>query len=273
MPMWFTKNQPNTTQLADGTTINCINAPEAQMLDRHVKGYFANGIAVKDGDTIFDVGANIGVFAVRMTQQYPQAQVYAFEPLPPIYNVLERNALRYAPRIVALPMGVSDVVEEVTFNYFPNSPALSTAHLEDWADDSNKLARAVEGNLHHAPAKFAWVRWLPKPVFRWIANYLQAGKKDYRCQLTTLSKVIAEHNINRIDLLKIDCEGAELAVLKGITAADWQKIQQIVAEVHDVQHRLAEVVDLCKRHGFVKITVEKDVVMGDTPMFNVFAIR
>eukprot|EP00882_Tetradesmus_deserticola_P023920 GHRQ01026098.1.p4 GENE.GHRQ01026098.1~~GHRQ01026098.1.p4 ORF type:complete len:116 (-),score=26.22 GHRQ01026098.1:473-820(-) len=36
-----------------------------------------------------------------------------------------------------------------------------------------------------------------------------------------------------VDLLKIDVEGEEWAVLQGLDEAGWQRVQQVVAEVHD----------------------------------------
>jgi acyl carrier protein len=52
---------------------------------------------------------------------------------------------------------------------------------------------------------------------------------------TTLAEVVAAH---RIDLLKIDVEKAEADVLAGIDPATWEKIDQVVLEVHDLPGRL-----------------------------------
>ena len=40
-------------------------------------------------------------------------------------------------------------------------------------------------------------------------------------QLTTLSDVLREENVTRIDLLKIDVEKSEMDVLLGIDEQDW----------------------------------------------------
>jgi hypothetical protein len=47
-----------------------------------------------------------------------------------------------------------------------------------------------------------------------------------------------EHGVDRIDLLKIDAEGAEWEVLQGIEETDWPRIRQLALEVH-----IAELVD------------------------------
>lgn len=50
-----------------------------------------------------------------------------------------------------------------------------------------------------------------------------------RCAMTTVSALMAEHDLERIDLLKIDVEGAELDVLRGIRPEDWPRISQASA--------------------------------------------
>ena len=54
----------------------------------------------------------------------------------------------------------------------------------------------------------------------------------------------------RIDLLKIDVEGDELEVLRGIAADDWPLIEQIALEVHDREGRLGKVEALLRQQGY-----------------------
>ena len=71
----------------------------------------------------------------------------------------------------------------------------------------------------------------------------------------TLSDLFAVWAVSSIDLLKVDVEGDELLVLRGIRAADWPKIRQVVCEVHDVHGRLEGVCQLLRRHG-LRVTRE-----------------
>jgi acyl carrier protein len=90
------------------------------------------------------------------------------------------------------------------------------------------------------------------------------------CELKTLSGVIAEHKVERIDLLKIDVEKSELDVLKGVADSDWTKIDQIVVEVHDLNGRVARVSELLKSHGYwVAVEQEKDLSQSD--LYNIYA--
>ena len=94
---------------------------------------------------------------------------------------------------------------------------------------------------------------------------------EMECRLRPLSAVIAEEGVERIDLLKIDVQKAELAVLLGIEERHWPKIRQIVMEVHDLEGRLEVVVELLRRHGF-DVLVEQDPLLTGSVLYNLFAI-
>jgi hypothetical protein len=78
--------------------------------------------------------------------------------------------------------------------------------------------------------------------------------------------------IKRIDLLKIDVEGCEYAVLRGISNADWGAVQQVVLEVHDVKSRLARVVRMLKRKGFA-VAATRSPGLEHLNNWNVYARR
>lgn len=76
----------------------------------------------------------------------------------------------------------------------------------------------------------------------------------------TLESTLKEckSSISRIDLLKIDVEGSELNVLKGISKTLWGIVLQIVLEVHDVDGRLEKIERLLQSEGFKTITDLQD---------------
>ena len=65
---------------------------------------------------------------------------------------------------------------------------------------------------------------------RYVRNTLLKTDTQ-RCAMTTVSALMAEHDLERIDLLKIDVEGAELDVLRGIRPEDWPRIHQASAHL------------------------------------------
>ena len=69
---------------------------------------------------------------------------------------------------------------------------------------------------------------------------MRHSAETFECELKTISNLISEHQIEEIDLLKIDCEGAEYDCLIGIGQDDWQKVKQVVVEVHDIDDGLAQ---------------------------------
>lgn len=48
---------------------------------------------LKDGETILDVGANIGTHAIALASRFPQSEVVAFEPQPLAFSLLAANSL------------------------------------------------------------------------------------------------------------------------------------------------------------------------------------
>lgn len=264
----------NTTKLIDGTEIFCLRKPEAKMLDHHVEGYMQHGISIADGDVVFDVGANIGVFGVRAVQKNKNVKVFAFEPIPEIYNVLKSNSEKFGKdRFFALPYGASDSNGTTTFSYFPNTPALSTSHPEMWDENPDAFEKAVKGSMKNAPPDMKWMKWLPTSLSGIVARFLRSGKQMITCQLRTISSVINEYKIEKIDLLKIDCEGAELAAINGIKEEDWKKVNKVVIEVHDIENRLEFISGLLMKHGLTKIVKEKEKALEDTALYNLYATR
>ena len=63
---------------------------------------------------------------------------------------------------------------------------------------------------------------------RYVHNTLLAAAEE-TCALTTLSGVIRKEQLRHIDLLKIDVEGAELDVLRGVDAEHWPRIRQVLS--------------------------------------------
>jgi FkbM family methyltransferase len=260
--------------LNDGTKVFCLRKPEAKMLDHHVDGYLQNGIKINDGDVVFDVGANVGVFGIRAIQKAKDVQAYCFEPIPDIYEVLSKNASAYGKGMIhTFRMGISDASATAVFTYFPNTPALSTLHPEEWEKDPKAFSRAVKGTMKNPPEDMKWMKLIPSFMSGLIAYFLVRGKRKVECNLNTLSSIIESEKIEKIDLLKIDCEGAEWSVLNGISDNHWALIKSLVIEVHDLDGRLNQIQELLSEKGLSKLHHEREVGLEDSVMFNLFALR
>ncbi len=260
-----------TTTLVDGTRVFCLKPNEAKVLDSHIEGYMHHGITVKPGDTVFDVGANIGLFGVRMAQRCKgDIQLFAFEPIPNIRACTIKNLEAWANAHV-LPFGVSREPGEATFTFYPNAPSLSTSKNEDWDHQDGAFEEAVAGNTRAAPMWYA--RLVPRFLAGPIAKYLRKNTTQVHCELVTLSEIIETHKIKKLNLLKIDCEGAEEDALLGLKNEHWEIIEQAVVEVHDIDGRLDRITNMLRFHGLTELVIEKEEALKSTRLSNVYAHR
>ncbi|MFM6049936.1 MAG: FkbM family methyltransferase [Dolichospermum sp.] len=153
--------------------------------------YIQNGIVVNEGDCIFDVGANIGMFSMFVNQLKRNLKTYAFEPIPSTFEVLKSNVELHSLKdnLFVFNYGISaDDNTEKVFTFYPQMAGNSTSKpLEKFVNlQKNESADVDEGDLF-------------KDFFTQV--------EDIKCKLRTLSSVIEELRIECIDLLKIDVEG------------------------------------------------------------------
>lgn len=136
-------------------------------------------VLAKRSETIFDVGANIGFYSLLMARAAgPRAQVHSFEPNPDTFSTLKRHRDLNAMQRVKLH-SVALGAQEEDRTLFAGR-------------DSGKFSlEAGDGRT------------------------LEGAKKVH---VSTLDGYMAAEKIERLDLLKIDVEGHEPAVLTGARA-------------------------------------------------------
>lgn len=217
--------------------------------------YLRNGLFIHEGDCIFDVGANIGLFTLFVNQlQKKDVKIYAFEPVKPIFDVLKENInLHSIPNAFLLNYGFSfEDTHSKMFTFYPHLAGNSTTKPDEKLQQKDAMYAVLDKEL---------------------VEYLYQDSEQICCELRTLSSAISELGIQSIDLLKIDVEGDEYAVLQGIKQEDWSKIKQICVEVHDIEGRLEAIHNLLKSYKF-DITIEKnDLVPPNFNNYNLYAVR
>jgi FkbM family methyltransferase len=194
--------------------------------------YLQYGIDIKDNDVIFDVGANIGLFSIYMAQKARGLKIFAFEPVPPIFEVLEANLKNTSAKIKTYQIGLADHSETTKIHYYPRVSADSAIVPFDF---DLKVSQFVENYNESIVEMMPNAKYVPKFLRKYIVK--SGLKRMYKsemldCTLRTLSDIIAENEIKQIDLLKIDAENYEWEVLQGINEEDWNKIRQISMEIH-----------------------------------------
>ena len=251
--------------LPNGMIVSCHQKHEVALVQLEVQSYLANGVRLVAGDTMFDVGANIGLFSLAAYQHCGRdLRIFAFEPVAAIFELLrancERNTTR--PHVNVFRYGLSDRSGTADLAYYPRAPVLSTAYPDREADLTILKGIVVNHLLHLAEAPFALraLRWIPRPLREPLVDYVlnkALVPVTARCEMRTLSGVIAEYGVDRIDLLKVDVEKAELDVLNGIDDKDWPKIRQVVVEVHDLDRRVETTAKMLTAAGLRSISVEQ----------------
>lgn len=263
-----------STTLPNGKTVFCLQAREVDLMYGEVKEYTNHGIHVRENDTVFDVGANIGMFTLWIHEKFgPGIRVMAFEPISPVFEILSKNVAHHGlVKTEVFPIGLSKQKGHLPFSYFPRAPIISTAYPVGWKEE---LATAMLVNTEQLPAMLRWLCFIPRRIramliklaFRFLHPEVMV------CPVRTVSDIVRERDIDRIDLLKIDVEKSELDVLHGIEDCHWERIRQIVVEIHNVNERVKTVTGMLRDRGFSKITSGKGTVLNGSAIATLYATR
>jgi hypothetical protein len=119
------------------------------------------------------------------------------------------------------------------------------------------------------------LRRVPAPVLRGIVGRklrVMRQLETHRVRVRPLSAVLDEQGIERIDLLKVDVEGAELDVLRGLEDRHWPLVRQAVVEVEGWARHRETVRDVFAARGFTVEAVQ-DPVQAAADIGMVFAVR
>lgn len=152
--------------------------------------------SLKEDDVVIDVGANVGVFSVYAATLAPKGKIYAFEPVAVNFNRLKKNIELNALTNVTLEMiGISDSKKQATIYLERNNTGGHSLYKEKY--ENIKTIRGTD-----------------------------------LIDLISLRDVFDKYKIERCDFLKIDCEGSEFDVLKGLPDQYFERIERIALEFH-----------------------------------------
>jgi FkbM family methyltransferase len=132
------------------------------------------------GDVVFDVGANVGNYSKKILETSPLTTLYAFEPHPKTYAILVENIHQS--------------------NFYPINAAAGEKEDELSLYDYEEKDGSSHASLYQDV----------------IENIHNSKSIEYRVPVLGLGAFAKSKNIEKISLLKIDTEGNELNVLKGM---------------------------------------------------------
>lgn len=208
--------------------------------------------------TIFDVGACEGEDSIRYGRRFPNASLYAFEPLPENQRLAKANIERYsACNVELIGTALSDRSGETVLHVSSGRPEDLFAG-EDW-NYGNKSSSLLQ------PAS-------PEPMYGWITFCETA-----LVATDTLDSFCERRGIRKIDFLHMDVQGAEHLVLVGAsrmlsrTTAIWLEVTE--RALYQGQHTRAEIKAFLTKHGFrLALEVMLDIE-GDQLYVNVHHMR
>ncbi len=179
-----------------------------------------NGFVLPEEACVLDVGANIGLFSLSVRSLSPSARILAFEPAPPLFDLLRINIELYAPGVEISPLAPADSSRLSRFSYQAAWSVLSGP-----SQGQDGLAQQWAKAWRHA-----WEETErtgdPSEESRTSADALQ-----YEADQVQLSSVIEEKGLERIDLLRISLHRGEMDVLAGIDSVHWPRIRGIAVEI------------------------------------------
>jgi amino acid adenylation domain-containing protein/FkbM family methyltransferase len=234
--------------------------------------YLRLGARLGEESCVVDVGANIGMFALFASRCCVRGRVYAMEPVGETVERLEINARLYGEgRIGVYGYGLGAKEGEEEFVYYPRYTMLSGMGV--YADVEQE--RELLGRYGESGGEGGDGEKEGEKEGEIVEGHLQRERR--MCRVRRLSEVMKEEGIERIDLLKIDVQRAEMDVLEGIEEGDWRKIRQIVMEVHDEpgggrSGGVSAVVEKLRGQGYEAV-VEQEERLAGTDLYNVYAVR
>lgn len=164
-------------------------------------------------NTIIDAGANIGLASIYFAKKYPTSKIIAIEPEKNNFNLLIKNTTPYA-------------------NIIPLRAALWHKKKEI------KIIDPGLGNWGFMTEGKESLRNTEHPFFQTV-------------NAITLENIIEDFNLNEIDILKIDIEGAEKEVFSD-TIRWIDKVNSIIIELHERMKQGCNRSFYCGTKGFYK---------------------
>ena len=182
-----------------------------------------------------------------------------------MFQVLSKNVAAYNRLPVQIfNVGLARAAGTAEFTYYPRFSNASTFYPDE---SQENVLRGRQYIIDQIPT-LRWplrplCRLLPGPIKHLIAERIRRHymkKEVVSCPLWNLSEFLRKHDIAKIDLLKLDAEQSEEAILAGIADADWPKIRQAIIEVHGGTEATRAMTQRLEKRGF-RVVMDRNPAM------------
>ena len=206
----------------DTTGLGCIR--EIVLNNDYLLDEFINQ---KDKKFI-DIGSNLGIATIIMAKLNPESTVYSFEPFKKAYDMLVNN------------IKLNSLTNVKTFNLAV----------------SNKTNKSLKINIHETMSG-ASSTYAKQDLFE---NQWDTKLYD-TVDCISFDEIIKNNSMTEIELLKIDCEGAEYDIIYDSDLFKNNIVKNIIGEFHDLtynqtSHKSSDLIDYCHLYvkGIIKIS-------------------
>lgn len=149
---------------------------------------------------VVDIGANAGFFDILLLSKLKDATIYAYEPLPA--NIAHLSAtIRQNPGLE----------NHIRFHQLAVTGA-PKSHIDLFMEDT--------GDSQVVASVFS--------------GFNKNNTQLTRVNCITLTDIFEQNGIERIDILKMDCEGSEYDILYNTHPSYIKRIDRMLVEVHDI---------------------------------------
>ena len=193
--------------------------------------------------TYFDIGANEGIYSIPHAKNEHNTFVVAFEPIPKLVNHM-RELSSHLNNILIVDSAVADFNGTSKFNISPPSQYgdYSCSSLLEFSNKSQ-------------------TDWPGRTDFKKI--------DEIEVSVIRLDSMIIEYKVSKIDYLKIDTQGSDLKVLKGlgefisIVKAGTMEAAAKESILYNGQNTQEESIQFLESNGFEITKIESNDVHGN----------
>lgn len=159
-------------------------------------------LVMKENETFVDVGANIGSYSLKIANDYKKkgVEVVAIEAHPENFKALDRN---------------------IRCNDLTNVNIINKA-VSDHTGIVNMYERSLDGSRAGSDVYSLFDTYMHP------SNTFLPNGKTLQIECDTLDNILAGY---KVDVMKIDIEGAEVLALKGATNT-LKNLRKIIVEIH-----------------------------------------
>ncbi|MBW1668769.1 MAG: FkbM family methyltransferase [Deltaproteobacteria bacterium] len=209
---------PVTFRLRKGVVLEIPRRLLHEFKEIFMEECYTSGLALKVGEqpTVIDIGASVGLFSFFAASRFEDPRIISFEPVPANFHQLQRNSrLNRRVKIKCFRKAVYGHRGEIPLSIEADTSYTTAA----------RVGRAENGRCH-----------------------------TINVPSLTLADIFEENDLQRCNMLKMDCEGSEYEILYNCPAHYLQSVDQMAIEVHrgaDPRHDIQSLEAHLRNSGFV----------------------